>query len=107
MPAAPLSPRDDEDREDFMDRCEDEGFETNECAVAWNERQPPAMVHKTRTSQTNGLEFVLSDETPDRMGDIIRADGWDTRNFKRNPVALFAHSPFFVVGTWENLRIDG
>jgi len=28
--------------------------------------------------------FVASEETVDRMGDIIHVDGWDLRNFKKN-----------------------
>ncbi len=54
-----------------------------------------------------GLDFVLSDETVDRYGDIILADGWDLRNFKKNPIALFGHSSGFPIGTWADLRIDG
>jgi hypothetical protein len=37
------------------------------------------------------LDFIASDETQDRYGDVIRADGWDLSAFKRNPVFLWAH----------------
>lgn len=37
------------------------------------------------------LRFTVSDESTDRMGDIIRQDGWDLGNFKRNPVILWGH----------------
>lgn len=37
------------------------------------------------------LELVASDETVDRDGDIIRAKGWDLKNFKKNPIILYAH----------------
>lgn len=37
------------------------------------------------------IEIVASDETPDRYGDIIRVEGWDLSNYKKNPVLLFAH----------------
>jgi hypothetical protein len=40
----------------------------------------------------DGLDFVLSDATVDRYGDIIDAKGWDLTNFKKNPIALFGHS---------------
>lgn len=46
---------------------------------------------RTLDEQPNTIRWVLSDETPDRMGDIIRAAGWDTRNFANNPVVLWAH----------------
>jgi len=37
------------------------------------------------------LELTASDESLDRDGDIIRAKGWDLKNFKKNPVILYAH----------------
>lgn len=37
------------------------------------------------------LTFVASDETVDRMGDVVRTDGWDLAAYKRNPVFLWAH----------------
>lgn len=37
------------------------------------------------------LSFVGSDETPDRDNDIISVNGWDLKNFKMNPVFLWAH----------------
>lgn len=37
------------------------------------------------------LEFNGSTETVDRYGDIIKADGWNLKNYKRNPVFLWAH----------------
>lgn len=40
---------------------------------------------------TRSVKFVASDESSDRYGDIIRVAGWDLKNFKRNPVLLFAH----------------
>ncbi len=37
------------------------------------------------------VEHVISDETADRYGDIVRAAGADLKNYKKNPVILFAH----------------
>ncbi len=37
------------------------------------------------------LRFRASDETADRMGDIIRQSGWHLGNYKENPVILWAH----------------
>jgi len=37
------------------------------------------------------LQFVASDESTDRYGDIIRASGWELESFRRNPVFLWAH----------------
>ena len=37
------------------------------------------------------LEFTGTDETVDRMGDIIRVDGWQFENFRANPVFMPWH----------------
>jgi HK97 family phage prohead protease len=58
-------------------------------------------------SDVDPLEFVLSDESVDRMGDVIRAGGWQLDQFKANPVALFGHSHDQIIGVWENVRVEG
>lgn len=60
-----------------------------------------------RQSAGDPLEFVLSDESVDRVGDVIRASGWDLKSFKANPIALFGHSHDQILGTWENVRVEG
>jgi phage head maturation protease len=42
-------------------------------------------------AESRSIRFVASDESVDRYGDIIRADGWKLANFKKNPVLLFGH----------------
>ena len=37
------------------------------------------------------ITFVLSTESEDRDGDIIKAEGWVLDNYLKNPVVLFAH----------------
>lgn len=37
------------------------------------------------------LEYTITNETPDRYGDIVRAAGVDLTNFKREPVVHLAH----------------
>lgn len=37
------------------------------------------------------VEFIGSTETQDRDREIILAKGWDLKNFRKNPVFLFAH----------------
>jgi HK97 family phage prohead protease len=65
------------------------------------------IIHKVHAdSKRDGMSFVLSDETPDRLGDVIMSDGWDLTAFNKNPVALFAHRADFLLGTWDNLRIE-
>lgn len=65
------------------------------------------IVHKASAGDGTGLDFVLSDATVDRYGDVVEASGWDLRNFKKNPIALFGHSSGFPIGKWTNLRIEG
>ena len=65
------------------------------------------IVHKTHVSDTHDLNFVMSDETPDRYDDIILANGWDITNFSRNPIALFSHNSSFPIGRWKNMRVEG
>jgi HK97 family phage prohead protease len=70
-------------------------------------RVPEKVVHKTVVSEeTKGLEFILSDATPDRYDDIIMTAGWELANFKKNPIALFAHSGSFPIGKWKSVRIE-
>ena len=56
------------------------------------------------------VEAILSTETRDRDGDIIRASGWNTENFMRHPVLLSSHNYFelkSVIGMWEDVRTEG
>ena len=67
-----------------------------------------SQVHKAgHQSDDDPLEFVLSDESVDRMGDVIRASGWDLTAFKSNPIALFGHSHDQIIGVWDNVRVEG
>ena len=47
-------------------------------------------------------EFVMSDASVDRMGDVIEQSGWQLQNFApdRNPIALFNHDKNQVIGRW-------
>jgi HK97 family phage prohead protease len=53
------------------------------------------------------ISFVASDETVDRYGDIVSADGWQLANFKANPVFLWAHSYLDPIGTVEKIAVEG
>lgn len=66
------------------------------------------IVFKAVASETgDDLEYVMSDATVDRYGDIIDPNGWDLRNFRKNPIALFGHDSHFIVGRWKNVRVEG
>lgn len=63
--------------------------------------------------------FILSTGDVDRYNDVISAEGWETANFMRNPVVLWAHnqSSFGGQGTFphgglpiakgKDLRVEG
>ncbi|WP_200857337.1 hypothetical protein, partial [Klebsiella pneumoniae] len=48
-----------------------------------------------------------SDDSVDRMGDIIEQAGWQLADFRKNPIALFAHDSRFPIGNWSNVRVVG
>lgn len=53
------------------------------------------------------FRFVMSDESVDRVGDVIRAKGWDLEDFQKNPVALWGHDHAKPIGVWENVAVVG
>lgn len=67
---------------------------------------------RIKADDSGVVTWVLSDEIPDRAGDIIRQDGWKLENFKRNPVLLWGHAGGVdsdadePIGRTENLRVE-
>jgi len=115
------NPSDYTNEGDFVSACiaerqnehpdEDQEQSAAACYSMWKERSAATgnkIIHKTHASETEGMDFILSDASPDRFGDVIEASGWDLKNFARNPIALFNHNTDFPVGRWENLQVkDG
>lgn len=134
MMAMPM-PAADEAQAAFMSRCVDhmlncsDGMSraaaTAHCAVSWDNRptmsapgaaagrsvaNAKTIVRKTTAAAPptgNPLEYVMSDASVDRMGDIIDPAGWKLDNFRRNPIALFGHNSGFPIGRWKNVRVEG
>jgi HK97 family phage prohead protease len=52
-------------------------------------------------------EFVMSDGSVDRMGDVIEPAGWQLAHFRDNPIALFNHDRNQVIGEWQNVTVKG
>lgn len=51
---------------------------------------------------------VASTSVEDRHGEIVSVDGWDLKNFKKNPVLLWAHDHSeMAVGVATKVWIDG
>lgn len=55
----------------------------------------------------NKNSFIVSDETKNSFGMVIKTDGIDIEAFIKNPVMLYMHERKSVVGRWENLRKEG
>lgn len=59
------------------------------------------------------IPWVLSDESVDRMGDVIRADGWELDEFKKSPVVIWGHGKGVdsdadePIGRANNVRVEG
>lgn len=54
------------------------------------------------------LDFTISTDSVDRMGDTIAIGGWRLENYKRNPVILWAHdSDSMPVAKASNIRVEG
>lgn len=59
-------------------------------------------------SKADPFVFVASTDDVDRMGDVIEVGGWKLTNFKKNPIALWAHDSRNPIGTWEDVEVrDG
>jgi HK97 family phage major capsid protein/HK97 family phage prohead protease len=71
-------------------------------------REAPASI-SIRDNRT--IRFVFSDETCDRYGDIIKADGWQLANYRRNPVIIWNHNadgdPENVIGRCLDVSVIG
>lgn len=52
-------------------------------------------------------EFVMSDASVDRVGDVIEQN-WELKNFRNHPIALFNHQRDQVIGRWADVKVkDG
>lgn len=56
----------------------------------------------------DAFTFVATDETLDRVGEVIPIESWDLANFKKNPVLLINHDYRVenIVGAAKNLRFE-
>ena len=59
----------------------------NKITKLFNNQRMRSFDEKTRT-----VEFIISDNTTDRYGDIVNQD-WDLKNYWNNPVLLWGHDP--------------
>lgn len=52
-------------------------------------------------------EFVLSDATVDRLGDVVEPRGWKLDRLVSEPIALFNHNRDHIIGMWKDVRVQG
>lgn len=63
-----------------------------------NKQSQPSLEEKIYTraliekDEKGGMLAVASEEIEDRMGDVVSIDGWDLKNFKKNPLLLWMHN---------------
>lgn len=54
------------------------------------------------------IEFVCSEESDDRAGDLVRVGGWDLSAFKKNPILAWSHDYRMApIGRWSKVRAEG
>ena len=71
-------------------------------------------IHKISTGEVKKIgerkyEFTASDSSLDRDNEVIDVTGWDLKNFKKNPVIMYAHNySGLPVGRATSIRVkDG
>jgi hypothetical protein len=57
--------------------------------------------------EDRSIDFVISTDAVDRMGDTIAVDGWQLANYRKNPVVLWAHDSYMhPIAKASNIRIE-
>jgi HK97 family phage prohead protease len=64
-----------------------------------------------KSVEENGtFKVIASDETVDRAGEVIKVDGWDFKNYMKNPIMLFWHDYRSIEAiAWKatNIYVEG
>src|SRR4051812_28452648 len=56
------------------------------------------------------IDFTISSSSIDRSHDVIQQDGWELKNYKKNPIVLWAHDqdqPPVAKAIPKSLKVDG
>lgn len=55
-----------------------------------------------------GMTAVASTSVEDRHGEVVQQDGWDIKNYKKNPVLQWAHDHTIpAIGMAKNVKVIG
>ncbi|WP_146346760.1 HK97 family phage prohead protease [Phaeobacter marinintestinus] len=57
-------------------------------------------------SSDDPYRFIMSTETEDRMKDRVVAAGWQLKEFRANPIALYQHNAYEPIGVWQDVKVD-
>lgn len=62
---------------------------------------------KAASDAERTIDFVISTDSVDRMGDTIAVDGWKLANYRKNPVVLWSHDPRMIpIAKASNIRVE-
>ena len=111
-----------------MDACiaanQDKGDPQGYCATVMRETEEACAARSVRMFRTKVMRpdikvldeatgrvsAIVSSETIDRDGDVIRAEGWNLGNFSSHPVLLSSHDYHSLrsqIGVWESMDVVG
>lgn len=64
-------------------------------------------VAKAINDEERAIDFILSTGDCDRQGDCVNPDGWDFKNYRKNPVILWGHDyESLPVAKARNVRVE-
>src|SRR5580765_8146113 len=99
-----------DNQDDFVSACisarqDEHPDEDNDKSVAicmdmWRNKSASGktVIRKTHAQpEVIENEYILSDATVDRYGDVVDSNGWLLDNFNKNPIALFNHNSDFPI----------
>jgi HK97 family phage prohead protease len=63
---------------------------------------------KDFSEKERAFTAIASTESPDRDGDILRANGWKLKNYRKNPVVLWGHDAYSLpIARAKEINIEG
>lgn len=65
------------------------------------------VAQEVETSADRTIRFIASDESVDRYGDVISAEGWQLKDFRNNRQFLWMHNHEAPIGEVTDVKVDG
>ncbi len=67
------------------------------------------LIVKAQVENKDGRMFAIaSTAVEDRHGEVVQVEGWELKNFKANPVMLWAHDHSEIaIGVAKGIKVDG